>query len=312
VRNARVDRLEAALQRLAESQAQTQDALRALATAQQKTEEHLARLTARVDRLAEQVQHLTARLDQFAARVDQLAEQVQHLTVRLDQFTARVDQLTARVDHLTARVDQLTARVDQLAEQVQHLTVRLDQLTARVDQLAVRFDELAMRVDQLTARVDQLTEQVRRLTVVVGTLQDESLERRYRERAPAYFDDLLRGLHTLTWEELAALLDDAQTRGLITRNERRSLLEADLVARGRRWSDDSTVYLVAEVSAVIDSDDVRRAVDRAGLLARATHTPTLAAVAGETITASAEETARALRVWQVLDGRATPPESPPA
>jgi uncharacterized protein YoxC len=284
VRDARIDRLEAALQRLAESQAQTQDALRALAAAQQKTEEHLARLTARVDRLAEQVQHLTVRLD----------------------------QLTARVDQLTARVDQLTARVDQLAEQVQHLTVRIDQLTARVDQLAVRFDELAMRVDQLTARVDQLTEQVRRLTVVVGTLRGESLERRYRERAPAYFDDLLRGLHTLTWEELAALLDDAQTRGLITRNERRSLLEADLVARGRRWSDDSTVYLVAEVSAVIDSDDVRRAVDRAGLLARATHTPTLAAVAGETITARAEETARALRVWQVLDGRATPPESPPA
>ncbi|MDR7556474.1 MAG: hypothetical protein QN157_12820 [Armatimonadota bacterium] len=289
--DARVDRLEEALRLLAAAQAQTQEELRALASAQRRTEEHLTALTERVNRLA-------FHADQLAARVDQLAEQVQHLTARLHQ--------------LTAGIDQLAARVDQLAEQVQHLTARLDQLIARVDQLAVRFDELTARVDQLTARVDQLTEQVRRLTVVVGTLRGESLERRYRERAPAYFDDLLRGLHTLTWEELAALLDEAQTRGLISRDQRRYLLDADLVARGRRWDDDSAAYLVAEVSAVIDSEDVRRAVDRAGLLARATNTPTLAAVAGETITASAEEAARALRVWQVLDGRATPPESPPA
>ncbi|MCL6641581.1 MAG: DUF3450 domain-containing protein, partial [Candidatus Rokubacteria bacterium] len=223
---------------------------------------------------------LTARVDQLTARVDQLTEQVQHLTVRLDQLTARVDQLTARVDQLTARVDQLT-------EQVQHLTVRLD---------------------QLTARVDGLTEQVGRLTVVVGSLRGESLERRYRERAPAYFDDLLRGLHVVTWEELAALLDDAQARGVITRDHRRFLLDADVVARGRRWDDGTTTYLVAEVSSVIDSEDVRRAAERAEVLAHATAAPTMAAVAGEAITSSAEEAARIHRVWRVLDGRAHAPE----
>ncbi len=243
---------------------------------------------ARVDKLEEALRLL-------AAAQAQTQEELRALASAQRRTEEHLTALTDRVNRLAFHADQLAARVDQLAEQVQHLTTRLDQLTARVDQLA--------------ARVDQLTEQVRRLTVVVGTLRGESLERRYRERAPAYFDDLLRGLHTLAWEELAALLDEAQARGLITRDQRRYLLDADLVARGRRWSDDTAAYLVAEVSAVIDSEDVRRAADRAGLLARATSIPTLAAVAGETITASAEEAARALRVWQVLDGRATPPES---
>ncbi|MDR7550788.1 MAG: hypothetical protein QN131_12755, partial [Armatimonadota bacterium] len=95
---------------------------------------------------------------------------------------------------------------------------------------------------------------------------------------------------------------------LVTRDQRRFLLDVDVVARGRRWDDGTTTYLVAEVSSVIDSEDVRRAVERAEVLARATGTPTVAAVAGEAITPSAEEAAKAQRVWRVLDGRAHPPE----
>jgi outer membrane murein-binding lipoprotein Lpp len=242
---ARVDRLEAALQRLADAQAQTQEELRALASAQRRTEE---------------------RLQDFAARMDQLA--------------ARMDQLTARMDELAARMDQLTARMDQLAA----------------------------RMDQLAARMDQLASQVSRLTTVVGVLKGDSLERRYRERAPAYFDDLLRGIHALSSEELAALLDEALSRGVLSRKERRAMLDADVIVRGRRWEDGSEAYLSVEVSSVVDSEDVRRALDRAELLARATGRPAIATVAGETITEQAEQAARALKVWRVLDGRAFAPE----
>ncbi|MDR7484286.1 MAG: hypothetical protein QN187_03065 [Armatimonadota bacterium] len=139
---ARVDRLEAALQRLADLQVQTQEELRALASAQRRAEERLGTLAARVEQLA---------------------------------------------DHL-------------------------NQLTARMEQLTVRRD-------QLTSRVEQLTAQVSRLATVVGVLKDHSLEHRYRERAPAYFDDLLRGIHALSSEELAALLDEALSRGVLSREE---------------------------------------------------------------------------------------------
>ncbi|MDR7484287.1 MAG: hypothetical protein QN187_03070 [Armatimonadota bacterium] len=86
------------------------------------------------------------------------------------------------------------------------------------------------------------------------------------------------------------------------------MLDADVVVHGRRWEDASEAYLAGKVSSVVDSEDVRRALLRASLLARATGTPAIATVAGETITEEAEQEAKALRVWRVLDGRALAPE----
>jgi hypothetical protein len=71
-----------------------------------------------------------------------------------------------------------------------------------------------------------------------------------------------------------------------------------------------SVYLVGEVSWSIGLYDVQRAVERASLLARL-GTPTLPVVAGFWVTPDAQEPARALRVWQVTDGRVTPPEVAP-
>ena len=53
-------------------------------------------------------------------------------------------------------------------------------------------------------------------------------------------------------------------------------------------------------------EDVERAVRRAALMSQ-TGLQTLPVVAGERITAEAAELARAMRVWQVLDGRVTAP-----
>lgn len=195
---------------------------------------------------------------------------------------------------LEARVDRLEATLQRLAE--------------AQAQTQGELRNLAERMVQLTAQVDRLTAQVDRLAGVVGTLQGESLERRYRERAPASFDDLLRGIQVLSSEALAALLDEAQSRGTVSRDERRHLLEADVVVRGRRWEDEGEAYLAVEVSSVVDESDVRLAQQRAELLARVTGMPTVAAVAGVTITPLAEQMAKALQVWRVLDGKAFPPD----
>jgi len=79
--DARVSRLESALERLAEAQARTQEQLQAL-----------------------------------AASVDQLTRRVDQLVLRMDELTQRVDQLAQRMDELTQRVDQLAQRVDRLAD----------------------------------------------------------------------------------------------------------------------------------------------------------------------------------------------------
>lgn len=188
------------------------------------------------------------------------------------------------------------------------LEARVDRLETALLALAEAQAQTQVVLRDLAERMLQLTAQVDRLTGVVGTLQGESLERRYRERAPAYFDDLLRGIHVLSSEALAALLDEAQSRGTVSRDERRHLLDADVVIRGRRREDEREAYLAVEVSSVVDESDVRRAQQRAELLARATGMPTVAAVAGVTITPLAEQMAKTLHVWRVLDGKAYPPD----
>ncbi|MBI4514758.1 MAG: hypothetical protein HY699_02955 [Deltaproteobacteria bacterium] len=98
---------------------------------------------------------------------------------------------------------------------LERLTERVDQLTQRVDQLAAAQQEMTSQLAQLTRTVEHLVKQMQLLTNQVGRLKGSDWERRYRERAPAYFAPLLRRIHALSSEEIAALLDDAEERGLI-------------------------------------------------------------------------------------------------
>jgi DNA-binding transcriptional MerR regulator len=178
----------------------------------------------------------------------------------------------------------------------------------RVGQLAAHMDELARRMDQLTARMDQLIEVQTRMGSDMERLKGSDLERRYRERAHAYFFRLLRRLHVLSSDELTALLDEAVTQQQLSEDEADDILQADVVMRGRRREDGTEVYAVVEVSWGIGLSDVQRAARRATLLAR-TGMPALPVVAGFWMTPEAQEPARAFNVWQVTNGRLTPPET---
>ncbi len=101
---------------------------------------------------------------------------------------------------------------------------------------------------------------------------------------------------------------EAEGRGVLSPSEHEELLWADVVVLGRRRETGAETYLMAEVSSVVDREDVQRAAERARLLERAVGVPVVAAVAGERITTGAEQQAAALSVWRVLDGRAYPPE----
>jgi polyhydroxyalkanoate synthesis regulator phasin len=210
-----------------------------------------------------------------------------------------MDELTQRVAQLALRMDELTQRVAQLTQRVEQLTLRMDELTQGVAQLVVRMDTL-------TQRMEQLAETQLRMGSDLERLKGSDLERRYRERAHAYFSRLLRRTHVLSGNELSRLLDEAVLQGQLTEEEADDVLQADVVVRGRRREDRAEVYLVVEVSWGVGLSDVQRASERAALLAR-TGLRTLPVVAGFWVTPEAQEPARALQVWQVTDGRVTPP-----
>jgi hypothetical protein len=203
---------------------------------------------------------------------------------------------------LESRVDQLEAALARLADAQAQTQADLGVLTQRVDTLTQRLDTLTQRVDQLTDALRILTGEVKVLKDHVGNLRGDNLERRYREHASAYFSQILSRMHTLSSDEIDAVITDAEDSGAVPFDAGKDVRGADIILRGRRRDTQSDAYLVIEVSTTIDKSDVERAKRRADLLARATGLSSLPAVAGEGILADATRAAQSLGVWRVTNG----------
>jgi hypothetical protein len=104
-------------------------------------------------------------------------------------------------------------------------------------------------------------------------------------------------------DDIDTLLDTGIVEGKISQEEAHDIIEADAIIQGRSQKDDSFTYVVVEASWGIGVEDVERAAQRAGLLARM-GTPALAAVAGDWATPEAQVAAQTMDVWLVTDGHA--------
>ena len=280
------------------------------------TEELLA-LPQMVRELSDLQRQAEARMGQLAGHMDALAQHVDALAQHVDALARHVDALARHVDALALHVDvlaqqtaQLTTHVDEQVQRFDHLLIHISDLSQRMDEQTQRFDRLLIHISDLSQRMEQLAETQLRMGSDLEQLKGHNLEQRYRERAPAYFSRILRRIHALSNDELIALLDAAVTQGRLSEDEADEILQADVVVRGRHREDGTEVYLVVEVSWGVGLHDVQRAAERAALLTRL-GIPTLPVVAGFWVTSEAQEPARALRVWQVTDGRVTPPEVAP-
>ena len=213
-------------------------------------------------------------------------------------------------DELLALPERVERGFLELTEAAKRHDEQIAEMRAETDR---RFAELIAEIERFRQEVDQKFAAVIVTLKVhgdqIGALKGLSLERHYADHAPSYFRQIVRRLHKLSSEDLAAIADDAVDAGRITPPEADDLIGADIVVRGRRTADETDVYLVVEVSWGVGKDDVaERAARRAATLAKL-GTPALAAVAGEFVTADAAEFARAQGIWQVTDGagRICPP-----
>lgn len=212
----------------------------------------------------------------------------------------------------------LPERIDQLREQsekdYQRLLKAQEDSGQRISALAESIDVLRQTIAEMGSRTDQrlagLESDVRVLKVDMGYVKGESLERKYWDRAAAYLARIASRVRPLASPELADLLETAREDGRITPGDWDQLLACDVVARGRARVDRCEVYLVAEVSWVVDASDVQRAHARAALLERATGVRSWPVVAGKSITPEARQRARQDGVWQLLEGQ--PVEGPDA
>jgi hypothetical protein len=219
----------------------------------------------------------------------------------------RLEQLAEAQRRTEERLEALTARVEQLAEAQRRTEARVEQLAEAQRRTEARVEQLAEAQRRTEEVVQMLVRRTDRLIDDVGHLKGSDIERRYRERAPSYFARILQRIHALSVEEVAALIEIADTRGGLDEAGREAILETDLIVQGLRRTDGEDIYLAVEISAGIGVHDVDRAADRAYLLAELTGKPVIPVVAGQSITREAAERAAERHAWRVLDGRAVAP-----
>ena len=154
--------------------------------------------------------------------------------------------------------------ISALKEDVSTLKEDVSALKEGQARLEQRVDDLAEKHDRLEQKVDRIGGDVRRLT-----------GNDYESHVAAYVHRTLRrnlGINATVFStqrdksSLTELLDEAESQGIIDPRDTDELDRADLVLT----ADGPTDYLLAEVSITVQQDDVDKAAERAGLLAKAT------------------------------------------
>lgn len=235
---------------------------------------------------------LTDELLQLPAVVRELAEAQRRTEERVEELAEAQRRTEERVEELAEAQRQLAEAQQQLAAAQQ----RTEERIARVEEQMVKMVEAQ---HQMAQTVQALAEDQRRLTDTVSSLKGTVLEWRYRDRAHAYFGDLLRRLQVVPIQSLEETLEARLSEEAV-----RDLFRLDLLVCGRPRHIPSApeVYLAVEVSAVVDRRDVQRATRRARALREAGYF-TIPVVAGEVLTQGAEDEAKEHRVVIMKDGK---------
>jgi len=242
-------------------------------------------------------------LAQAQARTEARLEELAQAQARTE---ARLEELAQAQARTEARLERLEAIVEQLAQAQARTEARLERLEAIVEQLAqaqarteARLEELESTVGRLVLAQERTEAQVQRLTEIVGDLKGRMLELVYRGRASAYFGILLQRIRVVDPSDL-----DDDLRERLTPEEFKDWFRVDLVLSGKpRYRPGAEpIWLVVEISSVIDEYDVARAQKRAAYLQRANYRA-LPLVAGEKITPGARAFAEAQHVPLSLDGQ---------
>ena len=199
-----------------------------------------------------------------AVRRHILTDELLQVPARLDRIEGDISTLKEDVGILKEGQARLEEKVDRLEEKVDRLEEKHDRLEGKHDRLEGKHDRLEQKVDRIDGEVSRLGGDVRRLA---GT--------DYESHVATYVHRFLRrdlGINAAVLacqrdrSALTSLLDEAESQGVIEAADTDELDKTDLVLT----ADGPTDYLVAEVSITVQQDDVDRAAERAGLLAKAT------------------------------------------
>jgi allophanate hydrolase subunit 1 len=271
-----------------------------LAEAQRRNEQRFAELTEAIRQLTLRFEEAQQRNEQRFAelaeaqrrneqRFAELTEAIRQLTLRFEEAQQRNEQRFAELAEAQRRNEQ---RFAELTEAIRQLTLRFEEAQQRNEQ---RFAELAEAIRQLALRFDEYRQ---RTDAQIADMRGKLLEIEYRNKAGAIFGSRLRRPQVIDagvlWELLRERLDESEIRKIVT---------ADLIVRGQLFppQNERELWLIVEISSVIDRNDVARAASRAALLRKA-GLLALPVAAGQRVTQGAAALSSQLHVVLAKNG----------
>lgn len=226
--------------------------------------------------------------------LDRVASQIYEATVPRADFS-RLEQI---VERIAERQEQIAMQLQELIEAQQRNEERFIRIEADIEELKSDVSVLKTDVRVLKADVSVLKADVTKLKISVGHLEGQALEEKYTKRAAAYFGSWLRRPKVVPCSRLYDILEP-----FLSSDDLHDVLLIDLVVKGKlkQQPEAEEVYVLVEVSVVIDKNDIERAQRRAKLLQNASFRA-IPVVAGEKMAEGAEAIARTNGVAIVRDG----------
>ena len=206
----------------------------------------------------------------------------------------RAALLSQEVLEMPQRLAALTVAFTEFAENTNRRLAALEgdvaELKGDVAELKGDVAELKGDVAELKVGQARLEGAVSRLEGQVGNLRGNSYEQRIGDTISSIMTDrmnirvrALKRSNLADDSEFFDLLHGAEGRGVISRQERNDLANADIVLQERGRPDADPLYVVIEVSTTVANDDVIRSYERASILQRATGTRTIPVVVGANV-----------------------------
>jgi predicted nucleic acid-binding Zn-ribbon protein len=289
-------RIEAALERQAQE----------FVSYRQASEERFARIETALQALAESHQRLT---DEFVSYRQASEERFARIEAALERQAQEFASYRQASEERFARIEAaLERQAQEFASYRQASEERFARIEAALERQAQEFASYRQASEERLARIEkelaELVRAVRDLTewqkvrdIHIDDLRGWRLEMHYAKHIHAYLGKVMRRVRLLSPPDI-----EEQVRQSLTGDEVVDIFSADIIARGRPMdSPDRDLYLVMEVSMVVDVSDVARARRRADLMRKAGY-PCMAAVGGQHITEEAKLEAEHSHVLCALDG----------
>ena len=237
----------------------------------------LARINRQLPEIAETVRiALERQAAESAAAHEQIVRELQAIRERQDAQERAIIRIDGEIVGIHGEIAGIKDEIAGIKDEIVHIKEQLAVLLARTDAIIARMDAMSITLKSLDSRVGNIT----------GTRLERRVARNIRGRLRRSIGLAQSRILHRDWgetdDDLIDLLDDADERGIISRQERDDVLDADLIVVGAD-ADGQRAYAVIEISVTVDNLDVNRAARRARAIAKATAAECTAIVVGSDI-----------------------------